>query len=224
MATERPVTPEKQLLRLIEEPQSGKGAALQGRTIKKHGLNLFSLKDWASRFSFFREKAKKGLKKSKSYHINIRVVNTYLAFFVAAMAFYFISHLSFSVANSKKIPDFSFDISKEVKPAIFQQPSILKTAPFYSEKMRERNIFDISPADKNAETAMLSSARLEEETQHLKLVGISWSNDPDAMIEDTRALRTFLVKRGQMIGDFKVQAIFKDKIILSYGGEEVELK
>ena len=32
------------------------------------------------------------------------------------------------------------------------------------------------------------------------------------------------VKRGEMIGEVKVQAIFKDKVVLTFGGEEVELK
>ena len=61
-------------------------------------------------------------------------------------------------------------------------------------------------------------------TQHLRLAGISWSDDPDAMIEDTRTKRTLFVKRGGMIGKIKVQAIFKDKVVLFYDGEEIELK
>ena len=33
--------------------------------------------------------------------------------------------------------------------------------------------------------------------QNFKLVGISWSNDPDAMIEDTAAKKTFLSREGR---------------------------
>jgi hypothetical protein len=44
------------------------------------------------------------------------------------------------------------------------------------------------------------------------------------MIEDTKELKTFFVKRGEMVGDAKVQAIFKDKVVLSLGKEEFELK
>ena len=68
------------------------------------------------------------------------------------------------------------------------------------------------------------SSKVADATQDLKLVGISWSNDPIAMIEDSKALRTFFVTRGQMIGEVRVQAIFKDKVVLSYGGEEIELR
>ena len=44
------------------------------------------------------------------------------------------------------------------------------------------------------------------------------------MVEDTKSYKTFFVKRGDLIGEVKVEAIFKDKIILSYEGDEVELR
>ena len=71
---------------------------------------------------------------------------------------------------------------------------------------------------------VIGVSALSKEISHLKLVGISWSNNPDAMVEDTKALKTFFIKRGDMIGKFRVEAIFKDKIILSFEGEEVELR
>jgi type II secretory pathway component PulC len=63
-----------------------------------------------------------------------------------------------------------------------------------------------------------------EMTQNLKLVGISWSNDPDAMIEDTKTTRTFFVKRGQMISEVKVKDIARDKVVLTYDGEDIDLR
>jgi hypothetical protein len=45
------------------------------------------------------------------------------------------------------------------------------------------------------------------------------------MIEDTKTQRTLFLKKGQRIdNEIKVEAIFKDKVILSYKGEEIELK
>jgi type II secretory pathway component PulC len=64
-----------------------------------------------------------------------------------------------------------------------------------------------------------------EATKHLRLVGISWSDDPDIMIEDTKTQRTLFLKKGKLIdNEIKVQAVFKDKVILSYNGEEIELR
>lgn len=57
-----------------------------------------------------------------------------------------------------------------------------------------------------------------------KLAGISWSGQPDAMILDTANRKTLFVKEGQMVGDFRIQAIFVDRLILSNGQEEIELK
>jgi type II secretory pathway component PulC len=57
------------------------------------------------------------------------------------------------------------------------------------------------------------------------LVGIAWSNDPEAMIEDGKNKRTFFVKRGQTLDDeVKVVTIFKDKVILTFKGKEFELR
>ena len=70
-----------------------------------------------------------------------------------------------------------------------------------------------------------TASRASEATKNLALVGISWSNDPDVMIEDTKDNRTFFLKKGQLIDNqIKVEAIFKDHVVLSYGGEEVELR
>jgi hypothetical protein len=104
-------------------------------------------------------------------------------------------------------------------------PALIQTASYYIDKVGQRDIFKIGlkkSTEDTAKAAPISAAK--EMTQHLKLVGISWSNDPDAMVEDSKALRTFFVKRGHKIGGVKVEAIFKDKLILSYEGEEVELR
>jgi len=40
-------------------------------------------------------------------------------------------------------------------------------------------------------------------TASLKLVGISMSDNPDAMIEDTKLQKTYFVKMGSMVGDLR---------------------
>ena len=104
--------------------------------------------------------------------------------------------------------------------------SLKRTAAYYLDKISGRDIFKLGPKKSpvsNEPVKVINQAVIDA-AQNFKLVGISWSNDPDAMIEDTAAKKTFFVKRGQVVGDFKVQAISKDKVILSYGQEEIELK
>ena len=69
-----------------------------------------------------------------------------------------------------------------------------------------------------------STSRIAEASKNLKLVGISWSDDPDVIIEDTKAGMAYFLKKGQMINDLKLKEVFKDKVILGYQEEEVELR
>lgn len=110
-----------------------------------------------------------------------------------------------------------------MQPVGVKEGSAAKVVSYYLEKIRARDIFRMALAQQAGE-AKQPSSKIVEVTQSLKLVGISWSDDPDAMIEDTQAQKTHFVKKGQMIGNLKVQAIFKDKVVLSYDGEEIELK
>lgn len=230
MAQERPATPEKQLLKLIEESKAP-SVSVDIQTIKHRSLSLFSFSAWASRFSFFKDRFRKWVKKEgRAWQLDIiKVINNALGFTVFILAIYFISSFSISMINLKKMFSLKAAVPEGTKSAsIFQDTSGLsKPMSYYLEKVRSRDIFQME-SRKTAETAEAvqkgPSGRIIEATQHLKLVGISWSADPDAMIEDTKALRTFFVKRGQMIGEVKVQAIFKDKVILGYGQEEIELR
>lgn len=163
--------------------------------------------------------------------LDVKVLNGVLAVCIFVMGFYFVSHLSVSLMRLKDMPRFNFTIKNPVEAIVDFQQNLMsgKAAAYYSEKVRQRDIFKMGAKAPSADAPAAdapaaSSSKILEATQHLRLVGISWSKDPDAMIEDTRALRTLFVRRGQTIGDIKVQAILKDKVILIYGGEETELK
>ncbi len=227
MAEERFITPEKQLLKLIEDPKTNT-ATIHAQAIKHHSLSLFSFGAWVGRISFFREAFKKWLCTVRTCPLDIKLINRALGLLIFVLTVYFIINLFNSLSNFKKMPSYlEFKPQEGPTFAATQQPSFLKKAvSYYFEKIRERDIFKMGPKKSTAVEGSHKgpSVKITEATQHLKLVGISWSNDPDAMIEDTKALRTCFVKRGQMIGDVKVQAIFKDKVVLTYAGEEIELR
>ena len=45
------------------------------------------------------------------------------------------------------------------------------------------------------------------------------------IIEDKAIQKTYFVKRGQTVGNnVKVEAVFKDKVVLSFDGQEFELR
>ena len=62
--------------------------------------------------------------------------------------------------------------------------------------------------------------------QQLGLVGIGWSDDPDVMVENIETKEIYFLKRGQKIDNLiKVEAIFQDKVVLTYDqGKEMELR
>jgi hypothetical protein len=58
----------------------------------------------------------------------------------------------------------------------------------------------------------------------VKLVGIIWSDNPQAMLEDTKDQKTYLLAAGESVGNFKVKEIFQNKIIVESQGKEFELR
>jgi type II secretory pathway component PulC len=61
--------------------------------------------------------------------------------------------------------------------------------------------------------------------QKLRLAGIAWSDNPDAMIENIETNETYFLKQDDLInGKLKIEAIFRNKVILSYQGDQAELQ
>ena len=225
MAEERSLTPERELLKLIEEP----GATGKGPSTKR-GLkffNLFSPVALKARLSFLKAKFKGGLKPQSLINLEFRVVNRVLEFGIFLLLFYLVSNLVTSFVNLNRKSDLALKIKKSAASSELPEVSLLKAASYYLEKARARDIFKMGLATSTVEAQDSSAApvsRIAEASKKLKLVGISWSKDPDAIIEDTKAEKAYFLKRGQVVDDFEVKAIFKDKVILSYQGEEIELR
>jgi len=226
MIKENPLTPEKQLLKLIEKPMGQ--SSLHAAAIKYHGLSLFSLGALKGRFAFFKNRFKLDFKSAELRQLDVKALNQILKFCVLLLACYFVINVSVSAVHLKKGVSLEAKIEKipEAKP--FQMASLLKSVSYYLEKARERDIFRIGIRKSELEAGMFTkgpSQRILEVTQDLRLVGISWSGDPDVMIEDTKNKRTIFLKKGQMVNnEIKLEAVFRDKVILSYGGEEIELR
>jgi len=230
MAKERSATPEKQLLRLIEDPKAGESGNLKKSKIKRDRRGLFSISGWISRFSYLSDKLKRWFKSGEFTALDIKIANRVLIIAVVGLFVYLVFTIPASVAQLNRIPDLGLETVEERADLASEETGSMKVASFYIERVKERNIFDFGRPKKEVvpeevkDDSKLPSQRTLEVISRFKLVGISWSEDPDAMIEDTQALRTFFVNRGDHIGEVKVQAIFKDKVVLNVEGEEVELK
>jgi len=227
MAQKERSTPEKQLLRLLEN-EGSKGVSVKGQAVRKRGLSLFSPGAWKGRLFFFKDGFKKGARGEGARQLDVKSVNRILVLSIIALIGYLVFTLYISMDNLNTLPNLTSVTKDTLKSAGFPEISPLKAVSYYTEKVIARNIFRMGLADigvKEEEVILEpASETIVELIQNLRLVGISWSDEPDAMIEDMEAVRTFFLKRGQVIGKLKIQAIFKDKVILSYEGAEVELK
>ena len=221
MANEDFITPEKQLLKLIEEPASKTN--IKAEAVKRTSLGLFSFGALKGRFSFFKHKFGKDFKNKSSYALDISLLNTGLKSLLFLLSSYFIIHLVVTPMKSKKLLNLEDKTENSTQAATIQPvASLLRASSYYLEKVRERDIFRMVP--KKQTDIKIVTSKIIEATKNFKLVGIAWSDDPDIMIEETVSKRTFFLKKGQMISNVKLEAVFKDKVILSYEGEEIELR
>ncbi len=227
MVADRKPTPEKQLLSLIENPESGD---IKKSQLKRKGFGIFSLGNLKAKVAFFGDRLKEILivKKGPLGIGVVRTVNRYLWLIVFFCGAYFIFSITLFAFNVKEEIQLDMEKSKEFKEALVPSPpTLLKKTTYYLEKSRTRDIFDFPTSDKSEDKKdSKTKSELTSAMENLKLVGISWSDDPEVIIEDTKRKKTLFLKRGSIITsmDIKIEAIFQDKVILSYKDEEMTLR
>ena len=220
MAKNKP-TPEEQLLNLIED---GEGPSTLGLKRKKSSLfSLINLNALLSFFPFLMRSIRDGLAKLKggADEPNLKVWNKVLAVLAVVLFFYLTADFALRRLDIKQ---FSKRISM-VKSRSFKEKSVpeVKLFLYYLEMMQRRDIF--SPVKlMSAENPDVEAKKiLDTLIKDLKLVGISWGNDPQVIIEDTKDNKTYFLKTGDTISKFKIDVIFKDKVILESEGQKMEL-
>ncbi len=231
MADGGQLTPEKQLLKLIEQSKDEQSPSLnvkiQGAKLDRAGKSFLSLGALRGalfgRFSFLKRSTAKKITASRQ-RFDLKRFNILLAVVAFCLLVYVAGDTVASALSLQKSPNFNFQ--KETSMAAESTPaSSLKDSAYYLQKVSSRDIFKEGGLAAKKETKKEAVSQDNPIKNSLSLVGISWSQNPDVIIEDKTKQKTFFVKRGQMVGDsVKVEAIFKDHVILSYDGQEFELR
>jgi len=233
MAQERPTTPEKQLLDLIEDP---KEQGVSQKKIKQRSFRLFSFSALRGRISFLRESIQAGSILPKAL-LDVKGLNKILKVCTVLLFVYLIGAFAISIGKLKEAPEFIVRSSKPPKEVSAAELSGKKISA-YLEGPRSRDIFKFGDfgreeeRDEEEEDYEVSAptevtlSKSEILAEQLGLVGIGWSDDPDVMIENLDTKKIYFLKRGQKIdGLIKVDAIFQDRVILTYDeGKEMELQ
>ena len=213
------ITPEEKLLKLIENPGKGTGDLKIRRPFNKRAiLNLFSFKQLKANF---RSLGRSG-EKLKPFLLNLKFVNRFLA----GVAVVMILFLVFDFIAGRPTLSNVYIYAKETQTA----SQAFKISPLqnavnlsdYQSLIDTRDVFHFEPL-KKAEATPEAMEIIKAEAAQLKLVGIIWSKNPQAMIEDIKESKTSLVNEGDTIGKLTIKRILKDKVILSYENEEFEL-
>lgn len=226
MAENEPLTPEKQLLKLIENP---KQAVLQVETAKRESKKWFSLDALKGKLAFWKGFSLKKWFSVTSYTKSsggIRRLNQALVFSIVFMAVYLGYNIFQLNSDLKKASNLILKPDQELQ-ASTETGFQLNNVSYYLDKFANRSLFNVKEIPKQEPkkeepNVVVSEAPAEKE---YSLVGIAWSSDPEAMIEHTKSGKTYFVKRSQDLDDgVKVVTIFKDKVILSKNDKEFQLQ
>jgi len=217
MTAKQEFTPEEQLLKLIKKGDEAETTKFRHR--KEFILSFGGLKGlWrflTKNISWSLTRLSNGLREP-----NLKALNKVFFILSVVLLGYSVVGFVFGRPDIKEV----YGKSRLIKWKQSGQEAISDVRPFlhYLEVVRRRNIF--SPIVlKQTEKPEVKKKRLQEMVQDLSLVGISWDKKPVAMIEDKKAKKTYFLKEGQKINKFKIEDILKDRVILSFEGEKIEL-
>lgn len=205
-------TPEERLLKIIEK--KGVGSSLGESDIQRQKANL-GRKRWF--FSF------KNIRFSdlslEPPTFTLQFVNKMLIIVAVLLTLVFVfnflrdkTHLKSRFALVTNVPAITQKAErKEFGPRI-KLATVLK-------ETRTRNMFTLTP-ETIFEKKKEKEQRTRKDIRDLKLVGILWSRNPQAMVEDVKNSRTYLLSTGDQISRWTVSRIDRNKIVLL--GEEGE--
>jgi hypothetical protein len=224
------LTPEKQLLKLIEDPNA---KDIQSAKASYKTKSLFSFNFLKGVFSLFGHRQHQALHGRREFAIDISGINLALKLCIMGLAVYLAVDTFFSMQHLQRMPELFVSGIWAPTEKISQKPSEIatniKSLSYYLDKVKARNIFSPHKEETAKEEPIVQVEKPKETPGEnlaaaYNLVGISWSAEPDAIIEDTRTQRTYFLKRGDSFGRARVQAIFPDKVVLVIDGKETELK
>lgn len=230
----RSMTPEEKLLRIIESGE--KGELVRG--IMK-GAPFWSARAWIGLLiPNLKEVRRVWPRIGSSPEFNLEWINRILIIFLG----FVVVGIIFNVNRTRVLPQDLVgqpevpELAPLVEGAGRMGREALRPLTEYLKVAGNRDLFRPAPLPKHQKPTVKKNPSkpqeptppnplkiLQERVKSLKLVGISWGEQPKAMIEDQVKKETSFLKVGETINEVKVKVILRDRAILSYGDAEYDL-
>lgn len=95
---------------------------------------------------------------------------------------------------------------------------------FYLKGIKERQIFTSPPVQEVVKPqSVISADQVKDLVKDIILIGVIAGEQPQAIIEDKKAQKTYYLNKGQFFGELQIADIAEGKVIIDYKGEKVEL-
>ncbi len=207
------LTPEEKLLKIIENPTEAPAGKISFKAAEKgSAVNLSAL---VSRFRRLHIS-----KDTLLEYANIWTANKALAgVCIVLTVFWIIDFVSSGLNFNKRLEALVKEgsmVSAAGAARVFAGVDIKDVLSM----SKRRNIFTLLPPKQE----IIQTQALEQAVSNYKLVGIIWSDNPQAMIEDSKAGKTNLFNENEIMGDFKIKKVYRDKVVLSKDAMEWELR
>jgi hypothetical protein len=210
------ITPEEKLLKLIENPAAAKPSRNPGKKIR-FGFQV--IKGWLKAI----KNITIGVNSPKIEELfNLRSINKTLIVVSSLFSVYLIFDFIQARPNLERVYSLhNLKQTKQLKLGLNNIPSLND----YLGQINKRDIFHFIPLKK--EEPDKTKETLASIINNLKLVGIIWSKTPEVMIEDKEENKTWILNQGDEIlkvkGKIKIKQILKDRAIISFQDQEMEL-
>jgi len=159
----------------------------------------------------------------KSFSINFPHIaaGKVVKFIFSVSLFYLIISLVHPIfaSNKIKLPKIEAKEKTIVKKEESKLQPAIKPFDFYSLGIKERKIFSSAALDLEKPIGTASADLIKD----INLVGIVSGEEPQAIIEDKKAQKTYYLRKGQFMGQLQLADIVDGKIILNYEGQMYEL-
>lgn len=203
------ITPEERLLKIIENPNVKIRPLPIGAKIKS--LGRAPLKSLFAGFHIDKNDFKK---------FNLKLANKVMVIICALITFIWLyNFINMGIKLAKRFRQITIDTVQTGQEEA-KLPKIDVSIDEAATEIKRRNMFTFLPSKEEAQAAVNIGLTLG----NLKLVGILWSDNPQAMIENSKEQKTYFVSKSDRIGDIEIRNILRDKVIVGKGTEEWELR